>query len=322
MGDRSVSQFAVVYCTDGNYCDYTAVSAFSLLMNSRNGFPKIYVVGDLERDRLEASFGWMYRDGAIDFVPPGEFGTAALQLQLQLPDADASYWTKATWLRIFVPHLLPAGRLLYLDSDTVVDCDIAELARFDFGAAIVAGVRERLFERHHLRRVKKEPGTDIYLNSGVLVIDCEGWRRTDATTRIVEFQARNRCLWADQDAINGALGAEEKAVIASKYNINTCYHIYGRKPFLEIYEGGIIHYAGFDKPWCSWMNDPSQKIWQAYYDLSPLRGKDISVAPRNMKESLAYGEKMASEGRHKQAYEELHRAVRAEMKEKSKLHAA
>jgi lipopolysaccharide biosynthesis glycosyltransferase len=312
-----VSRFAVVYCVDESYVDYAAVSGFSLLMNSQQGYPKIYVFSDLGEDRLEAAFGWMYRESALEFVHSGEL--AGPPMQMRSPVSNASWWTQASWLRIFVPDVVPTDRMLYLDSDTIVDCDVADVARCDIGNATVGGVRERLFERSLLQDLKKEPGTDIYLNTGVLMIDCDAWRRTDATDRIIDFQSRNACRWIDQDAINGALGGAEKAELPWRYNVMLHYYKFARKSLMDEYDGGIIHYSGADKPWHSWMNDSSRKIWQAYHALSPLRHRDISISPRNFRESLAYGDKMASEGRHQEAYRELRKAVTAEMKEKIRL---
>lgn len=309
-----VPRFAVVYCVDENYVDYAAVSVFSLLTNSRQGRPRIYVFSDLGADRLKAAFGWMYRESSIEFVASGEL--AASLPDTPMPARNISHWTPTSWLRVFVPNALPEDRLLYLDSDTIVDCDIARLAELDIGSAIVGGVRERLFERQALRALNKDPGADIYLNAGVLLINSEAWRRNHVTSRVIEFRSGHDCRWIDQDALNGALSGEEKAQIPARYNITTHYYIVTRKSFAEEYAGGIIHYTGPDKPWAAWMNDPSKKIWQAYYALSPLRDKDISVMPRNIRESLAYGDKMASEGRHEEGYRELRRVVRAEMKDR------
>ena len=112
-----------------------------------------------------------------------------LYADLALPAVN--YFTRATYLSLFVPALLQDRyqRLLYLDVDTYPESDrVFALFDLDLGRQAIAAVRD-LTVAFHPNIFNVEEITETlqvappralgakYLNSGVLLMDLRAWRR-------------------------------------------------------------------------------------------------------------------------------------------------
>jgi lipopolysaccharide biosynthesis glycosyltransferase len=121
------------------------------------------------------------------------------------------------YLRLFLPGILKDYcRVLYLDCDVRADGDVAPLFKLDmkgFAMAAVDGVgtytptliksRENDTDQARMGKLGFDPAAP-YFNSGVLLLDCERWRRerlTDAAIDIAhQFGAALKSC--DQDVLN------------------------------------------------------------------------------------------------------------------------
>ena len=90
----------------------------------------------------------------------------------------------AKWIKIFLPKLLPHySKVIYLDVDTLVKCDIAELWNMDLDGKAVGGVTD--MATHHIDSLKEEhmkkifhcDNIDDYINLGVIVMDIDMLRK-------------------------------------------------------------------------------------------------------------------------------------------------
>lgn len=142
---------------------------------------------------------------------------------LELPAFERAHL--ATWLRLLLPAIVPAARVIYLDADTLVRRSLTVLYRLDLaGAAVAASVdlgflrlmREAEIAGHdgrlHAGSVaycRDVVGLDItrqpYLNAGVMVLDLEQWRARGLALRCFAFAQTAPLIWRDQDAINHVL---------------------------------------------------------------------------------------------------------------------
>lgn len=116
-----------------------------------------------------------------------------------------SMFTAAMWYRIFLPELVDAERVLYLDVDTIVADDLTPLWTIDLEGRPLGAVAN-VFQLNHVHRPADLglEGTQSYFNSGVLLMDLNLIRRTGALRDVY----RNACSrgseleWPDQDALN------------------------------------------------------------------------------------------------------------------------
>jgi lipopolysaccharide biosynthesis glycosyltransferase len=191
--------------------------------------------------------------------------------------------SRATFFRLALAELLPAEtrRVVYLDCDVVASDDLAPLRDVELGGGLVGAVRDvgvpwvaTSRGLPHWRELGIEPTTPYY-NSGVLVIDLDGWREQRIGPRIVDYLSEHGSIYfADQDAINVVLAG--------------CVHDleprWNQHPFLFRPDGlgnvvfppeqvqraceepAIVHYLTRDKPWLPGCTHPMADRWFAVLD--------------------------------------------------------
>lgn len=170
----------------------------------------------------------------------------------------AEHLTIQTLYRLLIPNLLPRNikKVIYLDSDLVVEKDISILFNIQLDNYLIGAVNE-LFEPI-LPIIQFESIRD-YFNAGVLLINLEKWRQVDFVNQCLDYAQENpeKLLLGDQDILNGVLKGEWKRiplewnVVRGVFEEKNTYKKY--YPFLNI-EGilskpSILHYTSPSKPW-------------------------------------------------------------------------
>ena len=125
---------------------------------------------------------------------------------------DDALWGRMAWARCLIGELFPSehGNIVYLDIDTFVCCDLAELYDLDLGDNVLAAVPE---ERRETGRAHDPIWTnglldgraEFYCNSGVLVMNVDAFRDERLLDRICSWygEHRKQLIRPDQDALNG-----------------------------------------------------------------------------------------------------------------------
>jgi len=173
--------------------------------------------------------------------------------------------TVSTMDRLFIPDIVEYDKVIYLDVDTIVDADIAELYAVDTSdkglAAKTSSMRgyrttAEICERQPravemLRAAQIKPDSQSF-NAGVLVMDLDKlWKNdfTDITTGYVERFGIN-----DQIAIS--LYANGDFV-----EIPVAWNVFVRQEDPE--EKKLYHWAGPYKPWDA-EEVPFADVWKKY----------------------------------------------------------
>jgi len=107
-------------------------------------------------------------------------------------------FTPYSMLRLFADRLeiLP-DKIIYLDTDTVINDDISKLYDIDVEDYELAGVTDIYNWTSPSRWFKK-----FYFNSGVLLLNMKKIRETGMFTKARKICIKRRMLYADQDALN------------------------------------------------------------------------------------------------------------------------
>ena len=162
----------------------------------------------------------------------------------RLHGSDMIYW------RLAIPQALPCDRLIYLDSDTIVALDIAQLFEesldgYAIGAAGV-GTVETALDCSYFNSL----GMDLdapYFNSGVLIIDSLRWRRENVSDRCLALahKHKNHIKSHDQSVLNMVFHNRFRE-LPSFYNL----HLYPMSSEIDpLRKGAIFHFIGSPKPW-------------------------------------------------------------------------
>ena len=218
------------------------------------------------------------------------------------------YITNGTYLRLMLPELLQDVRkVLYLDVDTIVECELSSLFDTALEGRPLAAVPdyamiigsphwenfripykgEQFTFKDYVKKVLNlSQREDDYFNCGVLLIDLDYWRAHNTVERIIDYLIANPELYLmDQDALSHCVGGNFIRLDPRWNSFSNCSYPDGRS-FLEKLLGvrrrweairavwrstpRIIHYAGKDKPWVS-TDDPTphDDRWWFYAKESP-----------------------------------------------------
>lgn len=266
----------IVFVTDRGYLRPTLVSMWSLLGHlSRPA--EIHFWGD---GLTESDWDAIRRVAAIS---PGcrLFQKALGAAELGDYAWESSYITAAAMGRLFIPRHI-AGRVLYIDGDTIVRGDVAPLFDLDLGGALVGAVRDdpttkqmvkrgsgRSLRPAALRRIEgigayADPAR--YFNSGVLLLDCDTMRATPGLLdRLEDVAAASAFAMGDQDHLN-AIFAKQTLLLNPAWNSSWGRASYQRRlshalgataEELAPLTDTVIHFHGPRKPWLG----PRRDLW-------------------------------------------------------------
>ena len=275
----------IVCATDGNYLPHCAVMLATLAATQTNAADiRIYIL--------------------LNNVNPGEFQRAIpyvyeLWPNLAVQNADLSalasfpvsgHITRAAYIRLLLPSLLPAGisRVLFIDSDAVVCDDLQALWSIDLAGKAMAAVPE-----HWMSCRDHGYNHGGYFNSGVMLIDLDRWRQSDLLNRGAVFahEHPDRLRHWDQDVLNHVF---ENDWLALDDRWNACPHLFGLLPGFSlspndltrseqeaIANPAIVHFAGPGpvKPWNARCTHPLRHLYLAARAQSPWAHEPLLDTP-------------------------------------------
>lgn len=176
--------------------------------------------------------------------------------------------SRAAYLRLLIPELVPEVRkAIYLDSDMIVEGDLADLWATPLKGRPCAAVEDYYYptveaamsKTYHLLEI---PPETAYFNSGLLVINLEYWRTHGTHRKALSLLAERGELFAygDQDALN-AVSAGKWLRLDRRWNVQqlviddyNTYRNLGPEELAHLQQQVtrfplIVHYTGRVKPW-------------------------------------------------------------------------
>ncbi len=162
---------------------------------------------------------------------------------------------QATLTRLFVVDLVPSNvsTILFVDGDTILNADIAQLFEIELGCSVLAAVRDEV-----LHNVKLMNSTDPliinkqgYFNAGLLLINVSRWHEARIKDRAIAFLMRypGQLEFLDQDALNAVIG-EDWLPLESKWNLSWEEARRRSKNTAMTPDSiAMIHFMGSQKPW-------------------------------------------------------------------------
>ena len=169
-------------------------------------------------------------------------------------------------------------KVIYLDSDIIVNLDINELWKISLGDKPIAAVPEFEMGSNLMDYMLscQEGIVDFknYFNSGVLVINLQKIRQSEIENikEKIIFRAQNpQYSYYDQEILNYCF-SKNYLKLPNKFNVFT-FISRNIKNFCT--ENRIIHYAARSVQ--TDMSDNFNKLWFSYFEKTPWFNKDIIV---------------------------------------------
>ena len=270
---------------DNGYAQHTGVTIQSVLANCKH--PEelhLHIINDgiKEENKLKL------KQVVNSFGAHIEFITVDKNKLKELNRED--YLGVQTYYRLLLPEVLPkVNKLIYLDSDLIIEKDIAGLWSYGFDKNIFLAVPEApVNQKAGIERLNI-PKEFEYFIAGVLVIDCDKYRKQHVAKKVLDYAMHNKekLVSGDQDALNATMYNNWKAV---PYEWDVCPHFYfpdmigklGRDAVKKLRaDPAIIHYTGPVKPWHYLDIHPLKNRYWHYLEQTPW--KDYEFPDKNIK---------------------------------------
>lgn len=237
----------IFFAVDDGYIPFLAVTLQSLVDNSSSSNQysiKILHTNVNEENKRKIS-KYQRENIDIEFV---NLNCYVEKVKDKLFTRD--YYTNTTYFRLFIPELYPQyEKALYLDSDTVVLADIAELYNTDIGENLVAAAQEGVIQNIKVYQdyVEKVVGVASYkrfFNAGVLLMNLNELRR---------FQFQDKILYLLSTVKYSVIQDEDYLNRMCKGRVKFVDSTWNKMPIdidnVKIEDIKLIHFNYVYKPW-------------------------------------------------------------------------
>lgn len=278
----------IFFSTDDNYIPYLDVAIVSLIKNASKEYKyRIIVLNTgLNPENVER-VKQNERDGFdIDFI------NISKELEgIKNSFKNVYHFSVAAYYRLFIASLFPQyNKILYLDCDLVVLGDVSELYRTELGDNIIGACPEEFVQNTPEFRKYAEVALglnpDVYINTGVLLINLDAFRKYQIEKKFVRLikEYDFDLLDPDQAYIN-YLCQGKIMVLPNGWN---------KEPMPICCEGkeNIVHYALYKKPWQYDDVMYGEHFWayaekSPFYDVIVERRRGFGEAERAKKDAVA-----------------------------------
>lgn len=164
------------------------------------------------------------------------------------------------YAKFFVPELVTADTVIYIDSDTIITGNLDSLF-------------ELTFSDDELVAAAREIENQSVCNHGVIVYNNKRLRKIKGlTSHLLELGQNDNLYNGDQSVFNKYFDGKIK-VLPDQYNyeagMDSWAYMQSRTDMQEKLEAVddpiIIHYANNDKPWNNFSSGRMREIWWKYY---------------------------------------------------------
>lgn len=260
----------IVFASDNNYAQHTAVAMASVLLNTKSPDKiKFFLIDDnIEQNNKNKILSTVKNlRGNIELV------------KITNTDLENCYvsgeLSRASYFRLDIANILSSNikKIIYLDCDLLVYDDIEKMwninmckkpiaATCDYG--IMASKRIRMQKNKFIGL----PFDADYFNAGVLMMDLDMWRKYDYAKEIIKLAVENKYPNHDQDALNKFFMHNWQEIPLRWDVIPPVFNLFLKiitnkklrnKAIEAKLNPAIFHYAGGYKPW-------EYKIYRGFND--------------------------------------------------------
>jgi lipopolysaccharide biosynthesis glycosyltransferase len=302
-----MKEMAVAYCTDINMRACLHASISSLL---RNINPEISPHFHLILEGFAPNDTWLLRQ-TLDRIRKPYLLTLLPRPPLDSSGFRSLHGNYMPYQRLILPRMIQPERLLYIDSDTVVNLDVGALLDWPMDnqplAAPLLGRTETLLDGK-VRMKHGIPGGSPAFNSGVLLINVSRWNELGVTEECLAFcrEYGGDLLTQDQTVLNIKLHGKVQ-------NLPIRFNRTVEPSLPESIDSNncLVHFVASPKPWDLFgeVIHPQARIYHAAVAETALRFEEqkkyfrVSSWRRARKLIRSYGRSVLGRLRSTRAYQ-------------------
>ena len=284
----------IVYHSSDGFADITGVSIVSLLENNKQteDISLFYISKDLTNENKLIIKNLVNEYGAtIEFIDMPNWSE---KFNVQL-STTLKRWLGYGYNRLFITELLPENikRVIYLDSDTVIEGSLKEIWEMDLDGYYEAAVDDCLSKKYRKMVHLSNEGT--YCNSGMLVLNLEKFRQDNVIQVFLDFINLHKgfFVYNEQTILNSVFENKIK-ILPLKYNVYTLVYALEYEQLMKLrmpynysyskdeYEQAkanpvLTHYTGCflvnQRPWVEGSRHPHVSAYLKYKDKTPWANK-------------------------------------------------
>ena len=265
----------VVICFDENYAISGAALVNSLIKNSQDNINYDLII-------FENKISSLNKQRLLNLVSDrSNFSLRFFDVNTftEINDAHVrGHFTAATYARLFIPRLLKDyAKVIFIDADTVVEHDIAELYEIDLGTNLVAAVPDIVMEgfvkfgamssssfgvmpaKQYLEKVLAMDKPAKYFQAGIIVFNVAQMAKEDTYQQLMAEMKSGQFWFLDQDIMNKVFYGRvydlplEWNVYHGNGNTDDFFPNLAFSTYTKFLRARLnpkmIHYAGENKPW-------------------------------------------------------------------------
>ena len=262
--------FPIVFTCDDKYFKYTDVVITSILSNqNRNVHYEIHILTEfISEENKQKAISQLkpHENFSITFHELGNIDKSSFYLN--------SYMSVSTYYRFYLSEIfMNYDRILYLDSDLIVNADISAYIDMDFEdkLAICSSspyIKNKVLQGDdpdypvsYFTEVLKMPNPDEYFNAGVVLYNLKKMREMDIQQKLFDtLKEIPEPKLQDQDILNSVFSRNGGVkLISNFYNNTATIRMTPNRLLLESVKKKvgikanhcfyIYHYVGKVKPW-------------------------------------------------------------------------
>ena len=248
----------IVLAGDRNYTTQLETTIKSILYHNRD--VKIYILNqDIMPD-------WFRKPRKIARMLGSEIIDVKLPEQAVFQGWETrEYISPMTYARYFIPDYISEDKVLYLDSDLIINQSLGSLFEIELYEHLLAAAWD----------------TDgISFNAGVMLINNKKWRQEKLKERLIEQsivtireveEGRFENFNGDQTILNQVC-SNQWLELDKEFNLQvghdvTAFYNKWNNYFNELVPPSIIHFVSYRKPWTTLIANRYRDLWWEFHDL-------------------------------------------------------
>lgn len=236
----------VFYAVDDNYAPilFVGIEAIKAQADPERDYHIIVLIEELKQEYKDLLASVSTKNVKVEVYDLSE---TSKQYAKQFYNRD--YYTNTAWFRLFIPEIFTQfDKIVYLDCDTVVNTDVAELFDVDIKDYYAAVATCETCDTFPIFTdyIQKYMGFAMpwYFNSGVLLLNCDLLRKDHFEAKFFDLIKKHHFeLIQDQDSMNVLFRGK------CKFLPQTWNKIPLPKPGIDDTNVKIVHYNLIFRPW-------------------------------------------------------------------------